>query len=165
MDINLNLSPHAIKQLSIRFPNWSEEILSSALKNNPSFNCNGEIHTYIGTGWDMYEESDTSTPRKRYKRRHLFLVSKPEQRGNKEGYFQPTIVFHTHTSINKRVTNPNCELINEVSEDEFAKVTEGAHWASNGEFSSWWTLDLENPKVLTIAWQYGKFKLIVKNIM
>lgn len=101
MQIDLNLSNHAIGQLNLRYPNWKSDELRTALKDNPTFQDGDEFHTYLGTGFDIYEGSN-NIPRKRYQRRHLFIVSKRIGE-NKSQWTQMTVVFHTHLALVRRV--------------------------------------------------------------
>lgn len=109
MQIELKLTQHAVDQLNTRYPGWTKEKLSQALEQNPSWQLDNEIHTYLGTGFDIYE-STKKVYRKRFQRRHLFLVNKLIP----EGSVTVTCVFHTHASILKWIGDPKTKLFNNI---------------------------------------------------
>lgn len=108
MHIELKLTQHAIDQLNTRYPGWTTERLQEALKKNPTWKLGNEIHTYLGTGFDIYLGTNKEY-RKRFQRRHLFLVNKIVEEGK---ILAVTAVFHTHASILKWINNPETKIWN-----------------------------------------------------
>lgn len=104
--IDLNLTNHAIGQLKLRYPNWTPEEIVNALEGNPTWKDGDEYHTYLGTGFDIYEGSN-QVFRKRYQRRHLFIVSKLIS----GQWTQVTVVFHTNSALVKRLCKKETRVL------------------------------------------------------
>lgn len=156
MQIELKLTQHAVDQLSTRYPGWTKEKLIKALEKNPSWQLENEIHTYLGTGFDIYESTD-KVYRKRFQRRHLFLVNKVIA----EGTIAVTCVFHTHASILKWINDPKTKLFNNIidNSDEYKQYNEGIKVKLQKDHDEF---DIRKD----IAWKYGEqeFTIMVESI-
>ncbi len=154
MNIELNLTKHAIEQLNLRYPRWSKTKLKKALKRNPTFTYKNQYHTYLGTGFDEYQENGLRRPT--YKRRHLFLVSKKLA----TSWIQKTAVFHTSTSILLKTKPHHCKVFNNAKNP----IEDPSIQDDNKKI---WFVPQLNPLSLRndIAWEYNeKLTIDVLNI-
>lgn len=157
MQIELKLTQHAVDQLNTRYPGWTKEKLIEAANKNPSWQLGNEIHTYLGTGFDLYE-STNKIYRKRFQRRHLFMVNKITE---DEGALVVTVVFHTHASILKWVNNPNTKLFNNIidNSDDFLQYNDNVKVKLQKDHD---LFDIRKD----IVWKYGnkEFTITVESI-
>lgn len=126
----LILTDHAKEQLTHRWPQWDEKLLNQYISKGKGWKeKNGEIHIYLGTGFDRFVDS-TLKIRKIYERRHLFAVLKNSQNNQ----IMITAVFHTTKAAITRAKQAtevwNDTLDKKYLNDQFVKPfrIDGVTW-------------------------------------